>query len=86
MLACLAAAVRGLEVIYRQGDAYSKAEVLLMDLRQRGEFTGDLFAASPRLGADQLIAVVDQINAREGGGTVRLGRISATTDWSMKRK
>jgi DNA polymerase V len=45
-----AAAVRGLEAIYRHGYAYSKAEVLLMDLRQRGEFTGDLFAAAPRLG------------------------------------
>ncbi|WOF79659.1 hypothetical protein P5704_003945 [Pseudomonas sp. FeN3W] len=61
------AAVRGLEAIYRQGYAYSKAEVLLMDLRQRGEFTGDLFAAAPRPDADRLMAVVDQINAREAG-------------------
>src|SRR3546814_16738976 len=66
-------------------DLYSKAEVLLMDLRQRGEFTGDLFAAAPRLGADRLMAVVDQINAREGRGTVRLGRIPATAEWSLKR-
>jgi DNA polymerase V len=81
-----AAAVRGLEAIYREGYAYSKAEVLLMDLRQRGEFTGDLFAAAPRPGADRLMAVVDQINAREGRGTVRLGRIPATAEWSMKRE
>ena len=81
-----AAAARGLEAIYRQGYAYSKAEVLLMDLRQRGEFTGDLFAAAPRPGADRLMAVVDQINAREGRGTVRLGRIPAAAEWSMKRE
>jgi len=81
-----AAAVRGLEAIFRQGYAYSKAEVLLMDLRQRGDFTGDLFAAAPRPGVDRLMAVVDQINAREGRGTVRLGRISATAEWSMKRE
>ena len=39
-----------------------------MDLRQRGEFTGDLFAASPSPGADRLMAVIDRINAREGRG------------------
>lgn len=80
-----AAAMRGLEAIYRPGFAYSKAEVLLMDLRQRGEFTADLFAARPRPGADRLMAVVDRINAREGRGTVRLGRIPAAPEWAMKR-
>lgn len=80
-----AAAMRGLEAIYRAGFAYSKAEVLLMDLRQRGEFTADLFAAQPRPGADRLMEVVDRINAREGRGTVRLGRIPAAPEWEMKR-
>jgi len=81
-----AAAVRGLEAIYRPGYAYSKAEVLLMDLRQCGEFTGDLFAATPRPGADRLMAVVDRINAQEGRGTVRLGRIPAAPKWAMRRE
>lgn len=81
-----AAAVRGLDVIYRPGYAYSKAEVLLMDLRQCGEFTGDLFAVTPRSGADRLMAVVDRINAREGRGTVRLGRIPAVPKWAMRRE
>lgn len=31
------------------------------------------------------MALVDQINAREGRGTVRLGRIPATAEWLMKR-
>ncbi|WP_313127870.1 translesion error-prone DNA polymerase V subunit UmuC [Stutzerimonas nitrititolerans] len=81
-----AAAVRGLDAIYRPGYAYSKAEVLLMDLRQRGEFTDDLFAAAPRLGADRLMDVVDRINAQEGRGTVRLGRIPAAPKWAMRRE
>ena len=81
-----AAAIRGLDAIYRPGYAYSKAEVLLMDLRQRGEFTGDLFAEAPRPGAERLMQVVDQINAREGRGTVRLGRVPASTEWAMKRE
>ena len=81
-----AAAVRGLDAIYKSGYAYSKAEVLLMDLRQRGEFTGDLFAAAPRPGADRLMKVIDRINAHEGRGTVRLGRVSAAPEWAMKRE
>lgn len=81
-----AAAIRGLNAIYRPGYAYSKAEVLLQDLRQRGEFTADLFAQAPRPGADRLMAVVDRINAREGRGAVRLGRIPAAPAWAMKRE
>ena len=38
------AAIAGLEHIYRDGFSFSKAEVLLMDLCQRGEYTDDLFA------------------------------------------
>jgi DNA polymerase V len=81
-----AAAIRGLDAVYRPGYAYSKAEVLLMDLRQRGEFTGDLFTAAPRPGADRLMAVIDRINACEGRGTVRLGRIPAAPEWAMRRE
>ncbi len=33
------AAVDGLELVLREGFAFSKAEVLLLDLRQPGEFT-----------------------------------------------
>ena len=36
------AAQEGLERVYREGYRYSKAEVLLLDLSQRGEVTGDL--------------------------------------------
>src|SRR5690606_10373020 len=37
-------AMTGLEQLYREGFAYAKAEVLLVGLRQRGEYTDDLFA------------------------------------------
>jgi len=33
-----------LEHIYREGLSFSKAEVLLMELCQRGEYNDDLFA------------------------------------------
>jgi len=32
------------------------------------------------------MAVVDRINAQEGGGTVRLGRILAAPKWAMRRE
>ena len=81
-----AASVRGLDAIDLPGYAYSKAEVLRMDLRQRGEFTGDLFAAGPRPGAERLMKVIDRINANEGRGAVRLGRVSAAPEWAIKRE
>src|SRR3989338_4021549 len=37
-----AAAMDGLQQLFRDGYAYSKAEVLLLDLRPRGQFTEDL--------------------------------------------
>ncbi|MCZ9766159.1 translesion error-prone DNA polymerase V subunit UmuC [Pseudomonas aeruginosa] len=82
----LALAQRGLGQIYRPGYPFSKCSILLMDLSQRGELTLDLFAPKPRRGAEQLMAVVDQINQREGRGTVRIGRVPAKPAWTMRRE
>ncbi len=81
----LALAQRGLSQIYRPGYPFSKCSILLMDLSQRGELTLDLFAPKPRRGADRLMAVVDQINQREGRGTLRIGRVPAKPAWAMRR-
>lgn len=40
------AAVASLNELFQEGFKFSKAEILLMDLRQPNEFTGDLFAPS----------------------------------------
>lgn len=34
----------------------------------------------------QMMAVVDQINQREGRGTVRIGRVPAVPAWAMRRE
>ncbi len=72
--------------IYREGCRYSKAEVLLMDLRQPGEFSEDLFAPKQSVACDRLMGVVDTINERWGRGTVRAASVPVSPDWAMRRE
>lgn len=80
------AASAGLELIFRAGFAFSKAEILLLDLRQRGEFTDDLFVATPPVAAERVMGVMDAINARWGRGTMRSAGVPANPDWGMRRE
>lgn len=80
------AALEGLGQVFREGFAYAKAEILLMDLRQPGEFTADLFAAAQPGSAEKVMAVMDQINARWGRGTLRPAGVPAAPEWGMKRE
>ncbi|WP_271105095.1 translesion error-prone DNA polymerase V subunit UmuC [Pseudomonas tohonis] len=80
------AAGKALERVYRDGFAYSKAEVLLMDLCQRNEHTMDLFAPQQSAAADRVMNVLDSINSRWGRGTIRPGAVPATPDWGMRRE
>ncbi len=80
------AALQGVERIYREGFRYSKAEVLLLDLSQRGEITGDLFAASQPVESERLMGVLDSVNARWGRGTLRLASVPVDPSWGMRRE
>lgn len=71
--------------IFRPGFRYSKAEVLLMDLRQPGEFSEDLFALKQPVASGRLMRVMDDINDRWGRGTMRTASVPLTPDWGMKR-
>lgn len=82
----LAVAQRGLGQIYRPGYPFSKCSILLMDLSQRGELTGDMFTPGPRHGTDELMAAVDWINQKEGRGAVRFGRVPKKPKWAMRRE
>jgi len=72
--------------IFRPGFRYSKAEVLLMDLRQPGEFTEDLFAPKQSLECVRLMQVMDNINGRWGRGTLRAASVPVSPDWGMRRE
>ncbi len=80
------AALAGLELVYQAGFAFSKAEVLLMDLRQRGEYTDDLFAATQPAASERVMGVLDEINAKWGRGTLRPGRVPTAPGWGMRRE
>ena len=80
------AALAALEGIYRPGYAFAKAEVLLLDLCQRGEFTDDLFATTQPAASEKVMAVLDSINGKWGRGTLRPGIVPVEPEWEMKRE
>ncbi|OQR28020.1 DNA polymerase V subunit UmuC [Pseudomonas sp. Bc-h] len=79
------AATEAVNRLFRPGFKYSKAEVLLMDLRQSGEFTDDLFAHSQPAAADKVMSVLDDINGRWGRGTLRAASVPLAPGWAMRR-
>jgi len=80
------AAQQGLDAIFKPGHAYAKAEIMLLDLRQQGEFTDDLFAEVQPAAAEKVMSVLDEINGRWGRGTLRPARVPLTPGWGMKRE
>lgn len=80
------AATEAVNRLFRPGFKYSKAEVLLMDLRQPGEFTDDLFAHSQPVTANKVMTVLDEINGRWGKGVLRLASVPVAPDWAMRRE
>ena len=53
------AAVDAVAHVFQPGFRYSKAEVMLLDLRQPGEFSDDLFAVNQPAEASRVMAVLD---------------------------
>ena len=79
-------AVDAVDPLFRPGFRYSKAEVLLLNLCQPGEFTEDLFAATQPGASTKLMGVLDEINQRWGRGTLRSASVPSNPDWGMRRE
>ena len=79
-------AVEALDRVFRPGFKYSKAEVLLLNLCQPGEYTDDLFAVAQPSETDKVMKVLDQINNRWGRGTLRAASVPTNPDWGMRRE
>jgi len=80
------AAQEGVERVYREGFRYSKAEVLLLDLSQRNQVTGDMFAVAQPVASEKLMGVLDVVNGRWGRGTMRLASVPVDPSWGMRRE
>ncbi|WP_404482969.1 translesion error-prone DNA polymerase V subunit UmuC [Pseudomonas sp. HT11] len=80
------AAVDAVDCIYRPGFKYSKAEVMLLNLCQPDEYTGDLFATSQPAESTRVMTVLDEINARWGRGTLRSASVPSNPVWGMRRE
>lgn len=79
-------AVDAVESVFRPGFKYSKAEVLLVNLCQKGVYTDDLFSISQPEATEKVMGVLDAINGRWGRGTMRLASVPTDPDWGMRRE
>lgn len=62
------AAVEVVDRVYRPGFKYSKNEVLLVNLCQKGDYTEDLFCISQPVATEKVMGVLDAINGRWTAG------------------
>ncbi len=69
-----------LDVIFHPSFKYNKAEVMLLNLCQPGEYTDDLLAVSQTAEATRVMSVLDQINERWGRGTLRATSVPTNPD------
>lgn len=79
-------ALEAVERVYREGFRYSKAEVMLLELCQRGEYTDDLFAESQPVRDERVMQMIDGINGRWGSGTLRPAAVPISPEWGMRRE
>lgn len=82
----ISAALDGISRLYRNGFSYAKAQVLLLDLCRRDEYTKDLFTPEQTMRTEHLMRTLDAINGRWGRGTLKPARITKHTEWSMRRE
>ena len=80
-----AAVLRIFDRIWRDGYGWRKAGVLLLDLGAPGHAPASLFDVI-EAPDDGLMQAIDQINARYGRGTARLGLAQKDGEWHMRRE
>lgn len=76
-----------LETIYRQGFAYHKAGVMMIDLTPEARRQSDLFESPEALAKRaKLNRVLDQVNNTFGRETLRVAASGRARPWAMKRE
>lgn len=83
----IGAATRCLDAIWRDGHRYQKAGVMLGDFFSQGVAQLNLFDDNaPRAGSETLMMLLDQLNAKEGKGTLYFAGQGIQQQWQMKRE
>ncbi|MEO3988355.1 Y-family DNA polymerase [Pseudocitrobacter cyperus] len=81
------AAIRCLDVIWRDGHRYQKAGIMLGDFFSQGIAQLNLFDDNaPRAGCEKLMEVLDRLNAKDGRGTLYFAGQGIQQQWQMKRE
>lgn len=79
------AVTRILDRIWREGFAWKKAGVMMLDLTAKGSAPMSLFDTLVTHN-DGLMLAIDTINAKHGRGSVGLGLAGKDQDWRMRRE
>ncbi|EGT0637771.1 MULTISPECIES: Y-family DNA polymerase [Citrobacter] len=82
----MSAATRSLDAIWREGQHYQKAGVMLGDFFSSGVAQLNLFDGNaPRHGSAELMRVIDRLN-KKGRGTIWFAGQGIEQSWQMKRE
>lgn len=83
----IAAAIRSLDAIWKDGHRYQKGGVMLGDFFSQGIAQLNLFDDNaPRAGSEKLMEVLDHLNAKGGRGTLYFAGQGIQQQWAMKRE
>ncbi|SFD73894.1 DNA polymerase V, partial [Phytobacter palmae] len=83
----IGAATRCLDKIWRDGHRYQKSGVMLGDFFSQGVAQLNLFDSNaPRADSEQLMTLIDQLNAKDGRGTLYFAGQGIQQQWQMKRE
>ncbi|EPZ6104902.1 Y-family DNA polymerase [Klebsiella variicola] len=83
----ITAATKCLDAIWRDGQRYQKAGVMLGDFYSQGVAQLNLFDDNaPRQNSEKLMEVLDHLNAKDGRGTLYFAGQGIQTAWQMKRE
>ncbi|CAH5386021.1 DNA polymerase IV 1 [Klebsiella pneumoniae] len=83
----IAATTKCLDAIWKDGHRYQKAGVMLGDFYSQGVAQLNLFDDNaPRKNSEKLMEVLDQLNAKDGRGTLYFAGQGIQTAWQMKRE
>lgn len=82
----IGAAMRGLEAIWKDGFAYRKAGVVLLELVRADAVPRDLFTVAAPQAPAALMKALDALNGRFGRGALGYGLATPEAPWKMRQE